>query len=356
MGDARYYTMVQFGSIVWLTILIVVTVPALLNSFYKIEQYKWRICLAGLALVLALLCHYVSAIIHIEASISFYYMLRNIALLIYCGLAAFYYVESFAKEAEYQRKSATASLILFGAALVMLWLAPRAWPLAYAILVVQYLLLSNLLSSYSFGVNLFSDIKKMVLDYVVITDADGCLIYASERAFAADFFRLQDKMNLNDIASFFSGDVTMRQSFSKQFIRLRRQKTRFFQFHKKAITSQGRISGHILTFVDISELIAMLDEYELKRAAVFKSNVRLRRYKERVYQIEREKEVNHLLREIAENQEKSLAELNSKIGQLALDDPAFDSEIDGLIASAKASLSDVRQAVSTYKNYYREGE
>ncbi len=139
-------------------------------------------------------------------------------------------------------------------------------------------------------------------------------------------------------------------------IRFKNEAVYYFQYRKKEIISEGEISAYILTFVDTTHLIAMLDEYELKREAVFKSNVRLRRYRDRVYEIEREKEVNNLLQEIAQNQTKSLVALKQNIEKIDINDENFDNDIDALISRAKSNLSDVRKAVTTYINYYDEGD
>ncbi len=355
MGDGRYYTITQFSSVVWLTILILATVTTLLNSFYKIEKWRRLIGFSGVALTLALMSHFVAAVIHIISEIEFWHSIKTLFLALYIALISYYYFISLFKFKKLHSKLSSLSLILLVIGCLLLATVPFWW-LTYAIFVIQYTLLSNQIAADSLGINLFTNIKRMVLDYVVIIDVKGYLVYASEQTSGAAFFNLNSKMNLNDIGSFFIGDVVIRQSFNKQFIRLKNDQTRYFQFHKKAIYSNNKLGGYILTFVDITELIAMLDDYEAKREAVFKSNVRLRRYRDRVYRIEREKEVNHLLREIAQNQEKALAELATAIDQLSIDSTAFQATIKQLIARAKSNLSDVRQAVTAYKNYYGKGE
>ncbi len=356
MGDTRYYTMSQFGAVVWLTTLIVLGVITLLDSYYKISIQRRQIGLSGFALIVALFSQFIAEVIQLTSSIEFYLAFKTLFLIAYYLLIIYYFLTAFIAKKGRQDKPSPVALIIFGAA-VLIWLvAPQTWWLYEGLFVLQYVLLSSQLTSHSLGVNLFTDIKKIVLDYVIITDARGNVVYASEQTTNSAFFSLQNKMNLADIDSFFNGHVTMRESFAKQFIRLKADKTYYFQFHKKEIYSNDKLGGYILTFVDISELIAMLDDYEAKREAVFKSNVRLRRYKDKVYQIERDKEVSHLLNEIANNQEKALAELRHDILQLTIDDVLFESKIDRLIARAKSNLSNVRQAVTTYKNYYGEGE
>ncbi len=356
MGDGRYYTMTQFGAVVWLTLLIFISIIMLINSYYKIEN-KWRqISLSGLVLIVALFSHFIAEVIPLEMNYAFFLQSKNILFITFGLLSSYYLLITYNAKDKRQIKWMILSLLILLLAALTWFFVPSIWWLYEGLFVLQFVLLADQLTSSSLGVNLFTDIKKVVLDYVIITNAGGHVAYASEQVINSPFFDLQSKMSIADISSFFVGDVTLRESFAKQFIRLRTNQNYYFQFNKKEIYSNNKLGGYILTFVDISDLIALLDDYEAKREAVFKSNVRLRRYKDKVYQIEREKEVNHLLREIAENQEKSLVDLNHDIAQLALEDENFQSKIDDLIARAKANLNDVRQAVTTYKNYYGEGK
>ncbi len=355
MGDGRYYTMAQFGSTIWLTLLLLAILPTTVISYYKATRYKWRIASAGLLLSITFLFHFIAEIIDIESSIPFFYMLKNITLFVYITACLYSFIAIYLKGIKIDKVMALLIFSLFFSAVVILLLVPHFWWLAYGMVTLQYILLSNQLMIYSLGVTLFSDIKDMVLDYVFVTDINGNLLFASEQVGNSDFFTLKNQMNITDIASFFKDKVTLKQQFGKQYIRLKHDAKRYFQFYQKEIYSSGSVVGYIFTFVDISELIVMLDEYNAKREVVFKSNVRLRRYKDRVYEIEREKEVNRLFSEITQNQEKSLNDLNEKIKRLDMDDEKFTSNISDLIMEAKANLQDVRMAVSAYKTYY-EGE
>ncbi len=355
MGDGRYYTLAQFGSTIWLTLLLLAILPTTVISYYKAPRYKWRIASAGVLLSITFLFHFIAELIDIESGIPFFYMLKNISLIVYVSACLYSFITIYLKGIKIDKIMALLIFSLFFLAVIILLLVPNMWWLAYGMVTVQYMLLSNQLMIYSLGVTLFSDIKDMVLDYVFVTDIDGNLLFASEQVGNSDFFAIKNKMDLADIASFFKDKVTLKQQFGKQFIRLKNDNKRYFQFYKKEIYSIDRVVGYILTFVDISELIIMLDEYDAKREVVFKSNVRLRRYKDRVYEIEREKEVNRLFLEIAQNQEKSLNVLNEKIKQLDIDNELFTSNINDLIMEAKTNLKDVRMAVSAYKTYY-EGE
>ncbi len=355
MGDGRYYTMMQYDSIVWLTLLLLAILPTIVIGYYKAKRYKWRVAYAGMLLSFAYLFHFIAEIIDIESSISTFYMLKDICLIIYVFSGCYYIISILYRGIKIDVLIAVLVFSLFLGAVLILLFMDNLWWLAYGLFTVQYMLLSNQLMIYSLGVNLFSDIKDMVLDYVFVVDVDGNLLFASEQVSKSDIFNLPKKLNLNDVESFFVDEISFKQQFGKKYIRLKHDTTRYFQFYKKEIYSNDTVVGYILTFVDISELILMIDEYDAKREVVFKSNVRLRRYKDRVYEIEREREINRLFSEITRNQEKSLTALYAKIKELNIDDKAFAINIDDLIAHTKANLKDVRLAVSAYKTYY-EGE
>lgn len=355
MGDGRYYTLVQFGNTIWLTLLILTIVPTIVISFYKTTRYKWSITLAGALLGMAFLCHFIAEIIDLKSSIPFFHTLKNIFLTTYILLGVYYLIFIAVKRIKIDKSIARVVFVLFISAVIITALIPQGWWTAYALFVTQYILLSNQLMLYSLGVDLFSNIKDMVLDYVFVSDIDGKLLFSSESVSKSNVFTAKSKINTANIEAFFNEAVTIKRQFGKQFIRLNADHKRYFQLYKKEIYSNEDVVGYIFTFVDVSQLISMLDEYDAKREVVFKSNVRLRRYKDSVYEIEREKEVNRLFLEIAQNQEKSLTELNAKIKMLNIDAPAFDFNIDQIIDSAKANLQDVRMAVSAYKTYYEEG-
>ncbi len=355
MGDGRYYTMLQFGSTVWLTLLLCAILPTIVLSYYKATRFKWRVAYAGILLSFTYLFHFIAEIIDIESSISTFYLLKNICLIVYVISGIYYVLNIYLRGIKIDKFIAKLIFSLFfGAALIQLFL-PNLWWLAYGMLTLQYMFLADQLMIYSLGVNLFSDINDMVLDYVFVTDDVGHLLFASDQVDKSDIFNLTEKLNLSDVSSFFVDEIDYKQQFGKKFIRLRRDTMRYFQYYKKEILENGIVVGYILTFVDISELILMIDEYDAKREVVFKNNVRLRRYKDRVYEIEREKEINRLLLEITQNQEKSLTTLYNQIRELKIEDKKFAVTIDNLIEHAKSDLKDVRLAVSAYKTYY-EGE
>ncbi len=355
MGNGRYYTIVQFGNTIWLTLLLLTIVPTTVVSFYKTTRYKWGITIAGALLSVTFLCHFVAEIIDVDGSIPFFYTLKNLFLTTYILLSYYYLLVIATKRIKIDKVVARVLFVLAIIAVILTVFVPRAWWSSYALFATQYILLSNQLMLYSLGIDLFSDIKDMVLDYVFVTDTVGNLLFSSESVAKSNVFTAKSKINIANIELFFNGEVTIKQQFGKQFVRLKEDNKRYFQIYKKEIYSNEDVVGYIFTFVDVSQLIIMLDDYEAKRETVFKSNLRLRRYKDSVYEVERQKEINRLFLEIAQNQEKALAELDVKIKGLNIDDPTFDVNIDQIIDSAKANLQDVRMAVSTYKTYYEEG-
>jgi hypothetical protein len=137
------------------------------------------------------------------------------------------------------------------------------------------------------------------------------------------------------------------------FVKYLGDKIIYMGYSKKSIIKNNKLAGYIITFTDITELINMLDELNMKQSETVKANTKLSHYKEIVYDIEKEKEINNLLDEIANNQQKSMLELKCDIDDVKISlDEDFIQKISKIITNAKHDLQDVRKAVTAYMNYY----
>ncbi len=100
----------------------------------------------------------------------------------------------------------------------------------------------------------------------------------------------------------------------------------------------------------------MLDRLKAHQNETIKINEALDKYSRSVYSLEKEKEIHTLLNEIAENQEHSMSRIKSEITALMAsnNDDLFDEKIQTIIDVAKSDLKSVREAVTTYMQYYEE--
>lgn len=200
--------------------------------------------------------------------------------------------------------------------------------------------------------SIFNNVKDLILDYVFIIDSDGHIIYKNKSVEESEFFNKIDTIDINNIQHVFTKEVIKRNAYGKLFIKYVGDKNIYFSYSEKHIKKDNKVAGSIITFIDITSLIKMLDELENKNQETKKLNSELSHYSKIVYDLEKEKEINNLLGEIANNQEQSMIKLKKDIVTLIDNNDNFMLEIDKISAEAKEDLFDVRQAVSAYMNYY----
>lgn len=353
MGDGRYYTSEQFFNMICLTTLIIFMSIGFMLCLYKVERFKQWIRGIGCLLGIALISNFVAEIAYQQQHIQFFHGLSEAGIVLHGMLCIGFYIRYFRKEAKDKRVWVVA-IPLFCLPSGMFLVNPKLENIAYLLFVVHFMVLSNRFVKYRVSSSLFSDVKLQMLDYVFIVDINGNIMFRNNKVLDAKLFKQIDKIDVNNVEDIFFGDVVSRTAFGKQFIKLMEENTHYFQYQKKALFDKGKLAGHILTFVDITDLICMLDELHEKQEELATINTELMKYQEIVYDIEKEKEVNHLLGDIANNQQKAMVELKEEIQALALDDEKVMEKIETLLIKAKIDLKNVREAVSAYMNYYEE--
>ncbi|MCT4631380.1 MAG: hypothetical protein N4A76_01430 [Firmicutes bacterium] len=214
---------------------------------------------------------------------------------------------------------------------------------------------SNYFSEYTVNSYVFDDIKDMILDYVFITDEKGDILYKNTVLDKSEFFNNVSEINVDNITGIFNKEVEIREAFGKEFIVYNSEDKKYLQYLIKELRNKSNHAGYIITFSDISELILKLDELDKKEKTLKKINLDLKSHRSIVYDIEKEKEVNTLLKEIADNQYVSMKKLRSSILKLNLDDDSnILDHLDKLLHEARNDLSEVRSAVSGYRSYYED--
>jgi hypothetical protein len=225
----------------------------------------------------------------------------------------------------------------------------------YLFMIISFNIISRLFTPYRVSYSIFSDLRNLMLDYVFIIDEKGNIIYKNNRVEKAGVFNNINNIHIRHISLIFNKEIIIRKAYNKEFIKYLGKKSIYFGYSEKPIIEAEKVAGHIITFTDITGFINMLDELKQKQEETMKTNIKLSQYKDIVYNLEKEKEINSLLDEIANNQQKSMLELKGhmdKLKKCCHDD--FIEKISIIINTAKDDLQDVRNAVTAYMNYYDE--
>lgn len=365
MGDGRYYSLGQFFNIIILTLAVIFLTVNLMLAFYKEERHGKGLSLAGGLLLVALVGRFLAEVavspIRIELGNYLFYGMSIGHIVMCIAIDIRYLVEAKKSQTINWRtpNRKTMSYIMGTVVLILgvLFLVKVDWRIPIVVILTGHFgFLVSYLTEYRISSSIFTDVKKLMLDYVFIVGVEGEILFKNDRVAESTFFKKVVSIDKENIGDLFKGRVVFRQDFAKQFIKVEGDTTAYFQYNQKSLKEKGQPVAYILTFVDISELVNMLDQIEAQHHQATELNNQLARYKEKVYELEREKEINNLLDEIADNQRKSLLILEEKIGQLKITDDSFDEQVEQLIFLAKADLKDVRQAVTTYIDYYEQGE
>lgn len=348
MGDGRYYTPEQFFNIILFTTLIIFVVIAFMFNFYKVEKHKKYIRTLGSMLLVSLVSSYIFEIAYSTLVIILSDYLRSIVLLAYLmGNTVLLF-----RNKDDKNFIMWAYLILLFIPIVVIIKSQIETNIIYVLYVLHYILIFNRFTKYKVSSSVFTDVKKLMLDYVFIITIHGDVIFRNDKTINSDIFKDRKLIDIDNISELFTCKTTIRNAFTKQFIKVDADKILYFQYHKKEILDKGRLAGYIMTFVDITNLISMLDKLSEHREQTKKTNIELDKYKDIVYEIEKEKEINNLLDEIANNQQKSMYILKNQLEKLDTEDDYFLDDLDNISDKAKSNLSDVRAAVTSYIKYY----
>lgn len=203
----------------------------------------------------------------------------------------------------------------------------------------------------------FDSIKDMILDYVFITDENGKIVYKNKNVSNTDFFNHWENIKLNNIKELFVGCVKERKSLNKSYVQLINNNSKYyFSYKYKILKNKNKVNCNIITITDITDLIEMLEDLEKTKKKHKKINEKLSDYSEKVYYMEKQKEINSLMEKIAKSQENSMLQIERKIDHAVskIDHDTFENYIDDIILLSKNNLSEVRKAVSVYKEYYQD--
>jgi hypothetical protein len=204
--------------------------------------------------------------------------------------------------------------------------------------------------------SIFNNVKDLIMDYVFIIDKEGKIVYKNKGIDSVDFFKDVKSIQIENIFQMFNIPIELREAYEKKFIKITQNDVvYYYSYTIKSIFNEDEEVGNIITFVDITDLILLLDDLKKQQKHTQNINNELQAYSQNVFNLEKEKEINVLLDEITLNQEQSMMQLRSDIMEMVEKHEHFQLDLSEAIKEAKSDLSDVRAAVSTYMQYY-EGD
>ena len=209
---------------------------------------------------------------------------------------------------------------------------------------------------FGFSARVFDKLGDMLTDLVFVTDKDGMIIYKNARARSAPFVADTQHLDIADLTGVFQGPAAVQSdAYGNRYIQITRDNRQLcFTYQHKPLENGTEMLGHIVTFTDITRLIELAGKLEIEQKHAEATNSRLHHYSHVVYHVEKERHVSSLLEEILAAREKSIQLLITKIHELGLtaDDSAFEKRLDETLELSKDILSEVRQTVTAYRDYY----
>lgn len=214
---------------------------------------------------------------------------------------------------------------------------------------LNYILLMNYYIEYKFTRAMFLSVSKNLQNYVYIMDSKGYVIYTNNQVQKSSLFKTAVQVDINDVGNFFTSEIQVLKKYNSNIISAGQEKPMYLVLTIQQVHSSEKKDAVILTFVDVTRIIELLDELEEKKVEVDRSNERLLNYKERVFEFERKREIYALLEKISSEQYATMGNLKSEIDLLSIEDSDFIDKLNEIIERAKSDLKDVRNTVSIYR-------
>jgi hypothetical protein len=201
----------------------------------------------------------------------------------------------------------------------------------------------------------FEKIGDIINDYIIVIDLRGKIIYRNRAVLQSDFFDFKDNIQIDHINKIYKQSVILQESDDEEYIHLMDGEDDYYFGHQvEQIINHGEIIGHIITIVDISELVELLHQLRDMKLQAKEINKQLVNYAEVVYNVEKEKEINELLEKILESREddvkKLIEQIDFIIQEKRQDDYTYmKDQIDYVIEFNKKIIDEVRKTVNSYR-------
>ncbi len=348
MGDSRFYTYTQFFSVIVLVLLIIVAVSISVFYYFRIEKKKSTYIVFVLSITLSIFFSIYSLVAE-TVVYSVYYHNMFIILSLFHVAVSFYTIYVFENIRKNLKKFQLSCLALSYAVSIVLLFSGKYVVFSSVLLSINFVLLSMNTISFKVSEEVFKAVKKSLPNYVFILSAKGYVIYMNDKVKASGLFKSLQRVDINYLENIFKGEVIKRELYDETVYCINHLQTKLTLI-KKEIFSGDELEYIVLTFSDVSRLILLLDELEEKREYVFKANIELERYKDRVYELEKKRAIYSLLDDVVSTQYDSMNNLRDRITELNREAEGFVDSLEEIIKIAKDDLKEVRAVVSTYRN------
>lgn len=226
--------------------------------------------------------------------------------------------------------------------------------LIYIALAAMFTIIMYTQSPSGLTVLAFNKVGDIIQDYVFATDKKGRIIYKNIKANQSDYFTKNAKIDIENVKSIYRIEPELKKNAEgKEYVELHYVNSDYYFLHiHDHLKDGGQIIGHIITIIDITDLVSLLNSLEDKKQKSKEANLALKKYSEVVYHIEKEKEINSLVEKIISLKEKEMHKLIDMIDSLIKDDSDYKGEIDSVIEFNQTILEDIRKTVSAYRQHY----
>ncbi len=343
----KFLTLNQFYSVMIYTCLIAGLCFSVMYHYYGLDKKKRNIIVSSLVLLFSYLSSFICPLATSYFTYRFFYLSAYSLRLIHL-LSSFFIFRYLIENKKRQYRAKNISLFL---AYIILSISSLLFFNPYlsvdVLILLHFIVLLNYFIDYRFSMDMFFSVSKNLQNFVFVLDSKGLVIYKNTLVQKSNFFVDRSLFDVNNLDSFFSGEVKIREYHGNNFIK--NEEGRVFSESKKIVYSRGGKLAYIFTFIDVTTLFDLLDELEKKKDSINSSNKKLLKNKNKVYEMERRKEILSLLDEISSMQEKRMYDLKGKITKIDLGDEDFLERISLIIEEAKLDLKKVRELVSLYR-------
>ncbi len=380
MGDGRYYTLYQFGSVLFLTLMVIlVCVSGVVCAYQGFKPEGRKILGAHVVLGIAGIMRFTEEVI-VSQDIGFVMNLGELICLtltqllllgqlnrlsrlnplIYQGicilsgiflpislLAQDWLIQAYSFEGivfgkAYLTLAGIFGIFSAGAAIsgklgpwpLVLYTLPLAvhvltalfFPLYgdisllvfYPTFLVGLNVFSADLKAYRIGDQMFSNINDLIKDAVLVCDPENYIVYQNQNARNAEFIETAgNTIPGGRPEALLARDMTRTRQYNIQVFTPK--KDRYMDCHSKPIWQGTKQVGQMIIFSDISEHIRMLDRRAAQKKEFEAVNKKLHQYSNIVFDMEKEKEISLLLGDITGTQQVFMDEFRKRVTALSRD-------------------------------------
>ncbi len=345
MLDIEHFTFFQFSTVMVLVILIIALAMKIVNFHYKLNKYRIVHIMMSLVMITQVLSLF---IVFVKFEATFYWALFQVSTILYLLL----FLALCYRICRANNRIISIMLIVLSSVLlaIIIYYNTKLIVLIPIATSISYLILYNYIINVVLGTGIVFDVEQIILDSVVIVNQDGNVIFVSEAYKNSDVFNYKESFDTNDLEQFFKVPILEETHLDINYIKVKSQEINYYRYYRKEILNNEKIVGYIITFSDITYLMNTLFELDERLEEIGDLNRQLLRAKKEIESSYKEKETLLLLEEIASHHTKSIKKIVKSLGQVDINGPNIQQELETILDVTKINLSDVRNTVSIYYN------